>query len=212
MVVAQRQTKRVSPETPVWNSWIDTRTQEGQDYWEALQAVRDWTYENHSQLHREVLSRSDNEIEDQFWNEHNFVFKRSDGLFYHAKGATPSFTGGPKRTLIPMNMSEPIMICTPGDNEDGLGFAPHGAGRNMSRKEHKRRIIKPDETFALETKGLDVRSFSGTPDLSELPSAYKDAPKVRAAITRYNLATVVDEVIPYGCIMAGEQKWERKKK
>ena len=29
--------------------------------------------------------------DDRFWNEHNFVFRRSDGLFYHAKGATPAY-------------------------------------------------------------------------------------------------------------------------
>ena len=29
----------------------------------------------------------------RFWNEHNFVFRKSDGLFYHAKGATPAWQG-----------------------------------------------------------------------------------------------------------------------
>ena len=29
---------------------------------------------------------------ERFWNEHNFVFRKSDGLFYHAKGATPTVT------------------------------------------------------------------------------------------------------------------------
>jgi tRNA-splicing ligase RtcB (3'-phosphate/5'-hydroxy nucleic acid ligase) len=30
-------------------------------------------------------------VADRFWNEHNFVFRKSDGLFYHGKGATPAF-------------------------------------------------------------------------------------------------------------------------
>ena len=48
-------------------------------------------------------------LRDRFWNEHNFVFRKSDGLFYHAKGATPAFadyaadTNG--LTLIPLNMA-----------------------------------------------------------------------------------------------------------
>ena len=29
-------------------------------------------------------------VKDRFWNEHNFVFRKTDGLFYHAKGATPA--------------------------------------------------------------------------------------------------------------------------
>jgi RNA-splicing ligase RtcB len=54
-----------------------------------------------------------------------------------------------------------------------------------------------------ETKGLDARFFSGEPDVSELPGAYKNAANVRAQIAHYGLAEIVDEVIPYGCIMAG---------
>ena len=51
---------------------------------------------------------------DNFWNEHNFVFKDSD-LFYHAKGATPlddKFVPDSKNglRLIPLNMSEPVLI------------------------------------------------------------------------------------------------------
>ena len=72
-------------------------------------------------------------IEDRFWNEHNFVFRRSDGLFYHAKGATPAWVDfaadSSGLTLIPLNMREPILITRGRDAENGLGFAPHGAGR-----------------------------------------------------------------------------------
>lgn len=43
-------------------------------------------------------------------------------------------------------------------------------------------------------------------NISELPSAYKNADAVRRQIEHYGLAEVVDEVMPYGCIMAGD--WE----
>lgn len=39
-------------------------------------------------------------------------------------------------------------------------------------------------------------------DISELPGAYKSAAAVRRQ--RYGLAEVVDEVLPYGCMMAGD--------
>ena len=64
-----------------------------------------------------------------------------------------------------------------------------------------------EEIFAEETKGLDARFFSGITDISELPSAYKDAATVRAQIAEYGLAEIVDEVTPYGSIMAGD--WQR---
>jgi len=51
---------------------------------------------------------------------------------------------------------------------------------------------------------IDARFFSGVPDISELPSAYKNAASVRRQIERYGLAEVVDEVIPHGSIMAGD--------
>lgn len=62
------------------------------------------------------------------------------------------------------------------------------------------------EIFAEETRGIDARLFSGVTDISELPSAYKSAAAVRRQIEGYGLAEIVDEVLPYGCIMAGD--WE----
>jgi hypothetical protein len=63
---------------------------------------------------------------------------------------------------------------------------------------------------------LDIRFYSNEIDISELPSAYKSAANVRAQIEEYGLCEVLDEVMPYGCIMAGDvQKnapMEEKKK
>ncbi|MBN9059744.1 MAG: RNA-splicing ligase RtcB, partial [Rhizobiales bacterium] len=69
--------------------------------------------------------------------------------------------------------------------------------------------------LARETAGLDVRFFCGNADVSELPSAYKNAAAMRAQIEHYGLAEIVDEVLPYGCIMAGDigrdAPWRRRK-
>jgi hypothetical protein len=53
---------------------------------------------------------------------------------------------------------------------------------------------------------IDARFFCGKADLSELPQAYKNAASVRSQINAYGLGEVIDEVIPYGSIMAGD--WE----
>ena len=175
--------------------------------------IRLWTKGNHFAIHDLVARDLGAGIEDRFWNEHNFVFRKSDGLFYHAKGATPAWINfaedstGP--TLIPLNMRQPILVTRGLDAESGLGFAPHGAGRNFSRTAYLRRLAKVSEAdlVARETQGIDARFFCGIPDLSELPSAYKNAATVRKQIEEYRLSQVVDTIEPYGCIMAGD--WMR---
>jgi RNA-splicing ligase RtcB len=60
---------------------------------------------------------------------------------------------------------------------------------------------------AEQTAGIDARFFCGNPDVSELPGAYKNATAVRAQITEFGLAEIVDTIEPVGCIMAGD--WQR---
>lgn len=219
MKTAEGFRKELSPETKKQNAWIPFDTQEGQDYWEALQIIRNWTKANHEVLHNAVAETLNRPVENRYWNEHNFVFKDGD-LFYHAKGATPLDSKfmpditGPR--LIPLNMAEPVLIVEGQTTSGNLGFAPHGAGRNMSRSQHRgSKIGSVMEIFKDETKGLDVRFFSNEIDITELPSAYKNAQSVRQQMTEFNLGTVIDEVLPYGCIMAGDwQKnapWRKKR-
>ena len=190
MDVAEKFRRKISPKTLKRNAWIPYDTEEGQEYWEALQIVRSWTKLNHEVLHDATLKVLDSKKKNRFWNEHNFVFKDGD-LFYHAKGATPVDTkflqdlGGPQ--IIPLNMSQPILIVEGTTTENNLGFAPHGAGRNLSRSAHKKTMSHKtdEEIFTEETKGLDVRFFSGKIDISELPSAYKDANAVKRQIEEF---------------------------
>lgn len=211
MQVAEKFRSKHAPEVLKQNAWLDPKGQDGQDYWEALQIVREWTYQNHLHLHQ-AATQSFGSINDSFWNEHNFVFQKSGNpLFYHAKGSTPAFghwTNYP--AIIPLNMTSTILIVKGQDK--GMGFAPHGAGRNMSRSQHKR--LNEGKTtaqiFLEETKGIDARFFSGNIDISELPSAYKNARFVEEQIHDYGLATIVDRVLPYGCIMAGQGDWENR--
>lgn len=221
MAIAERFRKELSKDTLKQNAWIPYHTEEGKLYWEALQIIRNWTKLNHTVIHDAVCEATNTPLLDRYWNEHNFVFKDGD-LFYHAKGATPldakymPDVTGPR--LIPLNMSEPVLIVEGKTTENNLGFAPHGAGRNMSRSQHKRNKahLTNEEVFAMETEGLDVRFYSNEIDVSELPSAYKNATTVRNQMEEFGLGEVVDEVMPYGCIMAGDigrnAAWRRKKR
>ena len=213
MQVAERFRQELSPATHPENAWLPSDSPEGIDYWNALQTVRQWTKENHLCLHRAIAEKVGATVQQQFWNEHNFVFRDGD-LFYHAKGATPMDAKfmpditGPR--IIPLNMAQPILIVEGGTTARNLGFAPHGAGRNLSRTKHKYSKGSQSKTdiFAEETQGIDARFYFNEIDISELPSAYKDAEAVKQQIVEFDLATIVDEVQPYGCLMAGD--WEKE--
>lgn len=219
MEVAERFRRDLSPATLKQNAWIPADTQEGRDYWDALQIIRRWTKANHNALHQSVVERLAASPGDRFWNEHNFVFRRNN-LFYHGKGATPAWEGyaadATGLTLIPLNMAEPVLVVRGRDAGHALGFAPHGAGRNYSRSEHKRRMgsVTPGQMLAAETKGLDIRFHAGVVDASELPSSYKPAASVMRQIDDYGLAEIVDCIDPYGCIMAGDlpPAWHKGKR
>ena len=207
-------------------AWLPYDSPEGAAYWDALQYVARWTRENHALIHDALLRRLGQRALVQIGNEHNFVWKRGD-TFLHGKGATPAWKdaeGRPLLGLIPLNMAREILLVLGADNDDYLSFCPHGAGRNRSRTatlapyKNEDGELDPgrvkqvlDET----TAGLDVRWFSGTADLSESPLGYKDATKVKAQIDQFGLATVVGEIQPRGCIMAGEaaeQPWQRARR
>ena len=232
MIEAKKHTAIIAPRAPEHNAWIDYESTRGEAYWDALQIIRDWTKMNHLAIHDSLAKRIGNKVVDRWWNEHNFVFLRDD-KFYHAKGATPNYRGfsadDDGRTLVPLNMSEPILMLNHVDNVASLGFAPHGAGRNFSRTEHYKRLgiefnadarglserdIQTVIDRETKARGIDARFFAGAPDLSEMPSSYKDANAVTTQIKKYNLGKVYDRVLPGGSIMAGElpKTWTKKKK
>ena len=209
MEVAERYRRTLSPDTLKQNAWIPADTEDGRAYWEALQLIRRWTKANHNALHQAVTVRVRAEVGQRFWNEHNFVFER-DGLYYHGKGATPAWDGyaadATGLTLIPLNMAEPVLVVKGNDAAHGLGFSPHGAGRNYSRTEHRKRNagLTPEAMLKAETQGLDIRFHAGGIDMSELPSSYKRADAVVRQIKDYGLAEIEDYIDPFGCIMAGD--------
>ena len=219
MAAAERFRRSLSPETPPQNAWIPADTQEGRDYWEALQLIRRWTKANHNAIHQATVEAVRAEPGDRFWNEHNFVFRRN-GLYYHGKGATPAWgdyaADATGLTLVPLNMAEPVLVVRGKDSPRGLGFSPHGAGRNVSRSGHRRRMggLTAEAMLARETEGLDIRFGAGGIDPSELPSSYKKAATVARQIESFGLAEIEDYIDPYGCIMAGEMTpvWLRGRK
>ncbi len=208
-IAAEKHTAKSAHRIPDAAAWLDVRSGDGPAYWEALQYVAMWTKANHRSIHRRFLERIGATSVAEIGNEHNFVWQRGD-TFFHGKGATPAWRdsdGKPLLGLIPLNMAEPILIVLGADKAEFLSFAPHGAGRNISRTALRRRFRTAEsreEEIARATAGLDVRWFCGKPDLSETPVAYKNAASVKKQIATFGLAEVIGEISPLGCIMAGD--------
>ena len=218
-IAAMKQTARQADRIPKAAVWLDAKSDDGRAYWEALQYVSRWTKANHESIHARFLERIGATAVAQFGNEHNFVWQRGD-MFFHGKGATPAWKDGEGRPLlglIPLNMAAPILMVLGQDNDEFLSFAPHGAGRNLSRTALKRRYEGEEaraQAIEESTRGIDVRWFCGGPDLSETPVAYKNADQVKEQIGQFGLADVVAEIQPLGCIMAGDTgppMWKRRK-
>ncbi len=203
-------------------AWLYADTQEGIDYWDALQYVARWTRANHEAIHERFLERVGIDAVASMGNEHNFVWKRGR-QFLHGKGATQAWrddAGNSLWGLIPLNMAEPILLVAGGDREEFNSFAPHGAGRNYSRhglmKRYKNELGELNRhsissAIERETASIDVRWFLGDVDLTECPGAYKSADKVIEQIKSYGLAEVVAKIMPRGCIMAGRAPLQKEK-
>lgn len=101
-------------------------------------------------------------------------------------------------------MAETILVTLGRDNAEFLSFAPHGAGRNRSRTSTLRAFRKANGEAA--TRGLDIRWYCCRPDLTESPLGYKPAAQVREQIERFGLAEVAAEIVPLGCVMAGDPR------
>lgn len=228
--VAERETRKLAPRIPSHQAWIPADSLDGREYWDALQLVRDWTKLNHFAIHDGVARALGVRVQDRWWNEHNFVFRKSDGLYYHAKGATPNYSGFAKDdtglTLIPLNMGAGVLVSDHSNftgPSNALGFCPHGAGRNMSRSEHMRglmarfgddRGLSPrsiEQVLTEETRDIDARFWTGRADLSELPSAYKNPEQIVAEIRQHKLANITHRIMPQGSIMAGNDQRDWKK-
>lgn len=214
-------TSTVAAGIPKSAAWLDLGTRTGADYWEALRYVSRWTAENHAVIHRKFLSAAGSMPIANISNHHNAVWRREGGV-YHGKGATPAWktAGVPRLGIIPLNMGREILLVEGSDNARFLSFAPHGAGRNRSRSATKAGFVdaatgqvdmdRVNRSVAEQAPGVEVAWASGRADISETPMGYKPASKVKEEIESHGLATIIAEISPRGCMMAGDFGEARK--
>ena len=157
-------------------AWLDLDSEEGQEYWAAMQLAGDYSHANHRIIHQRLAKAFGKKPLTIIENHHNFAWKEklSDGSeqVVHRKGATPAGIGDV--VIIPGTMASPAFIVTGKGNEDSLQSAAHGAGRVMSRNQAKKTFSQNQLTKYLDEKGVEL--LGGGVD--ESPFAYKDIHEV----------------------------------
>jgi len=157
-------------------AWLELDSEEGQEYWKAMQLAGDYSHANHRIVHRRLAKAFGQKPLTIIENHHNFAWKEKlaegEELIVHRKGATPAAIGD--LGIIPGTMASPAFIVSGKGNEDALQSASHGAGRLLSRKKAKATFTESQLKKYLREQ--EVELIGGGTD--ESPFAYKDIREV----------------------------------
>lgn len=157
-------------------AWLDLDSEEGQEYWMAMQLAGDYSHANHWIIHQRLAKAFGEKPVTIIENHHNFAWreKLADGeeIIIHRKGATPAGIGD--IGIIPGTMASPAFIVTGKGNNDSMQSAAHGAGRLMSRNQAKQTFTDSQMKKYLLEQGVEL--IGGGTD--ESPLAYKDISEV----------------------------------
>ncbi|WP_242695947.1 RtcB family protein [Desertivirga brevis] len=173
-------------------AWLDLDSEEGQEYWIAMNLAGDYASANHHEIHNKIARALGLDPALRIENHHNFAWKEqlADGteVMVHRKGATPAGKG--VLGIIPGSMSTPGFVVRGKGNENSINSASHGAGRLMSRnvafKTLKRDLVEAE----LKNKNITLIGS----DLDEAPMVYKNIHDVMAA--QEDLVEVLAEFQP----------------
>jgi tRNA-splicing ligase RtcB len=180
-------------------AWLDMNTQEGREYWAAMNLMGDYAAANHAVIHRNVAKLLGAEAIAGVENHHNFAWLERHGgedAYVHRKGATPAGRG--VLGVIPGSMGDPGYVVRGLGNRDSLNSASHGAGRCMSRKAAKDKYNFRAVQKDLEKRGIKVLSAGS----DEVPGVYKNIDAVMAE--QQDLVEVVARFDPKIVKMCGD--------
>jgi tRNA-splicing ligase RtcB len=181
--IAQHYTKVAMSKCPLppearYLAWLDLDTQEGQEYWRAMNLAGDYASACHRDIHRRLGLALGEKPLAKVENHHNFAWKETlpDGreAIVHRKGATPAGAG--VLGVIPGSMTAPGFIVRGRGERDSIQSASHGAGRRLSRTQAKQQVSEGELRRLLRDKGVELIGGG----LDEAPMAYKDIHQVMA--------------------------------
>jgi tRNA-splicing ligase RtcB len=171
--------KTVLPKQAAHLAWLDLNTQEGQEYWIAMNLAGEYASANHHEVHNKIARELGHKPLRMIENHHNFAWKEqlADGrnVIVHRKGATPA--GLDELGIIPGSMSQPGYVIRGKGNPEAINSASHGAGRVMSRTKAFSTFTKSEMNKILDDAGIQL--IGG--DLDESPMVYKNIDQVIAA-------------------------------
>jgi tRNA-splicing ligase RtcB len=180
-------------------AWLDLSTQEGQEYWAAMNLMGNYAAANHDVIHRLVAQLLGGEVIAQVENHHNFAWREKHGgrdVIVHRKGATPAARG--QLGVIPGSMADPAFVVRGLGEPSSLNSASHGAGRQMSRTQAKQKYSWRAEQKDLEKRGVRVLSAGA----DEVPGVYKNIEQVMAQ--QRDLVEVIARFDPKVVKMCGD--------
>lgn len=156
-------------------SWLQLDSDEGQQYWAAMQLMGHYAAANHDVIHQLIAASIGARQLAVVENFHNFAWiEEHDGkeCVVHRKGATPAAAG--QLGIIPGSMADPAFIVRGKGSASALTSASHGAGRRMSRRAGKEKYRWKAVQGDLARRGVDVISAGA----DEVPGVYKDIREV----------------------------------
>ena len=173
-------------------AWLDMNSEEGQEYWIAMNLAGEYASANHHQIHRRMAKALGKKPIVMIENHHNFAWKETlqDGseVIVHRKGATPAQNG--ILGIIPGSMASAGFVVRGKGAVEALNSAAHGAGRLMSRSKAHNSFTMSELKKFLQEKGVSL--IGG--DLDEAPMVYKDINAVMLAQT--DLVEVLAKFLP----------------
>jgi len=183
-------------------AYLTERTQDFDDYVEAVSWAQDFATKNRAVMMEAVLGQLARAVgkpvagaEQVVACHHNYVSREHHfgaDVLVTRKGAVSAQAG--ELGIIPGSMGTRSYIVRGVRRRDSFASCSHGAGRAMSRTEARRRFTLADHARAVE--GVECRRDAAVID--ETPAAYKDIDAVMAAQT--DLVDVVHTLRQVLCV------------
>lgn len=188
------------PKGAVHLAWLSLDTEEGQEYWRAMNLAGDYASACHHHIHKRMAKALGHNPLTMVENHHNFAWKEklADGkeVIVHRKGATPAGKG--VLGIIPGSMTAHGFIVRGKGDATSINSASHGAGRVMSRSKAKAALTEKEVKQHLQKHGVELIGGG----LDEAPMVYKDIHAVMA--NQKDLVEVVGTFLPKIVRMAGD--------
>jgi tRNA-splicing ligase RtcB len=181
-------------------AFLPIDTQEGRDYFCAMNFCLEFAKENRSNMMMKIKEIMDNMLDVYFMPKidihHNYaIFENhyNTNVIVHRKGATKASKG--LTGIIPGSMGTSSYITEGLGNPESFNSCSHGAGRKMGRLEAIRTLNLEEEQRKM--KGI-VHGLGAVCGLDEAPGSYKDIDTVME--NQKDLTKIMIRLSPLGVI------------